>query len=173
MDFASPEFAGQLAGVVALVLCVIAFASKDDDRLLAILISGNVAFAVQFALFGAWVAAAISLTVIVRIILARRLRGHWPTMLTMLAITFGVAALGWQGPMDAFPLAAGVFGTVSMFMLRGIPMRIGLVGASICWIVTNAALGAIGALVAEVLMLGAGLVTIARLWRGERVARNA
>jgi len=45
------------------------------------LISANVAFALQFALFGSWTAAVLSPLVIGRIILARRYFGNWQVML--------------------------------------------------------------------------------------------
>lgn len=36
---------GQLCGLVALGFCIAGFANKNDDRLLVLLISANVAFA--------------------------------------------------------------------------------------------------------------------------------
>lgn len=42
---------GQAVSLVALMLCLVAFASRRDDRLFVLLIFANVAFAAQFALF--------------------------------------------------------------------------------------------------------------------------
>jgi hypothetical protein len=156
---------GQIAGFLALALCVAAVMSKDDDRLLAVLILGNIAFAVQFAFFGAWVASAISALIILRIYLARRFPRHLGAALTMVLATIAVAAATWQGLPDIFPLAAGIVGTIAMFMFRGIPMRLGLVFAGLCWIITNALIGSIGALAAETLILLTNLTTIIRLAR--------
>lgn len=164
---------GQIAGFLALALCVLAVMSKDDDRLLAVLILGNIAFAVQFALFGAWVASAISALIILRIYLARRFPRHLGAALTMVLATAAVAAATWQGPADLFPLAAGVVGTIAMFMFRGIPMRLGLVLAGLCWIITNAMIGSVGALAAEALILLTNLATIIRLARARRRAALA
>lgn len=161
---------GQAAGFVALALCVVAFASRDDDRLLAILILGNVAFAVQFALFGAWAAAAISGLIIFRIVLARRFPGSLPATALLLVLTVGAVALTWQNAYDLLPLGAGIAGTISMFLLRGIPMRLGLVVAGFCWIGTNLLIGSLGALAAEALMLVTNFVTILRLARDRRRA---
>ena len=66
--------AAQLVGLVALGFIMIAFASRQDDRLLVYLIFANIAFAAHFALFGQWTAAGISLLVIARILLARRFK---------------------------------------------------------------------------------------------------
>jgi hypothetical protein len=169
LDLTPYELAGQAVGLLALALCVAAFASKDDDRLMAILILGNVAFAAQFALFGAWTASGVTTVIILRLILARRMPKSWPAMTAILAITCAVAAVTWSGPLDSFPLAAGIIGTYAMFMLRGVHMRAIMAIVSLCWIVTNALIGSIGALAAEVFILATNLVTIARIYRAHKL----
>ena len=78
--------AGQFFGLVALAICLLAFASRNDDRLLVLLISANVAFALQFVFFSSWTAAALTVLVIVRIVLARRFNGsHWVMWAVLLA----------------------------------------------------------------------------------------
>ncbi|WP_245409841.1 YgjV family protein [Pararhizobium haloflavum] len=156
---------GELVGLIALLLCIAAFASKDDDRLLTILIAANVAFAVQFAAFGAFVASAISAVIILRIVLARRFPGSRTATGAILVLTAAVAALTWSSPIDIFPLTAGLIGTYAMFMLRGIPMRLGLAAAATCWAITNFLAGSMGALAAETLVLATNVVTIVRLAR--------
>lgn len=160
--------AGQAVGLAALLLCIAGFASRQDRRLLVILIFANVAFALQFALFGAWTAAGISALVILRILVAIRMPGNRIAMLVLLAASLGVAHVTWAGPTDIFPLAAGLLGTYAMFMLRGIPMRLGLAGCAVLWAVTNALSGSMGALAAEVLVLATNLFTIARLLRDRK-----
>ncbi len=159
---------GQLVGLLALALCLAAFASARDDRLLVILIFANIAFAVQFFLLGGWVAGAISALIVLRILLVRRCKGNPWVMAAMLAATVLVALPGWQGPADAVPLAAGLIGTVSMFMLDGIPMRVGLAAGAACWMLANHLSGSLGALAAEALILATNAVTIARMARMAR-----
>jgi hypothetical protein len=50
-----------------------------------------------------------------------------------------------------------------MFMLRGIPMRLGLILTALCWLVTNVLIGSYGAIIAEVLILVTNLITVGRL----------
>ncbi|WP_274427031.1 YgjV family protein [Chelativorans sp. YIM 93263] len=164
--------AGQLVGLIALVLCIVAFASKRDDRLLFILIFANVAFAVQFALFEAWVAAGISALIIVRITLARRMEGNWIVMSAMLIANVLVAWATWEEIVDIVPLAAGVLGTVAMFMLRGVPMRCVLAVAALCWVAANAISGSAGAMIAEILIFFTNVVTIVRLIQDRRADRG-
>ena len=90
------DLLGQAVGFVALVLCIAAFASKDDNRLLVILIFGNAALALQYALFAAWAAAGIMMLNTLRVVLARRMPRNWIVMVLFLAATVAVAAATWQ-----------------------------------------------------------------------------
>ncbi len=151
-------------GLLALGLCIAAFANKRDDRLLLILILANVAFATQFFLLGGWVAGAISCLIVLRILLVRRFKKNWYVMASMLAATGLAALLTWQGPLDGVPLLAGLIGTYAMFMLDGIPMRVLLAFAAACWLLANHLSGSVGAMIAEALILVTNAVTIYRLY---------
>src|SRR5699024_3514549 len=77
--------AGQLFGLVALVLCILAFSSKQDDRLMGLLLGANVAFALQFMAFQSWTAAVLTVLVMIRIMLAKRYPGSRKVMAGVLA----------------------------------------------------------------------------------------
>ncbi|WP_163578039.1 YgjV family protein [Halomonas faecis] len=156
---------GQGVSLTALALCVVAFASKRDDRLFVLLLFANVAFATQFALFESWVAAGISALIVLRIALARRFHANRRLMVLMLTATVVIAVLMWSGPRDIPALAAGLLGTYGMFMLRGIAMRLVLAAAAFCWIVSNMLAGSIGGTLAETLIFVTNLITILRLRR--------
>lgn len=160
--------AGQGVSLVALALCVIAFASKRDDKLFVLLLFANVAFATQFALLESWVAAGISALIVVRIALVRRFPRHRALMVGMLFATLAVAVLTWSGPRDLPALAAGLLGTWGMFMLRGIAMRVTLAVAAFCWVLSNLLAGSIGGTLAESLIFVTNVVTILRLRRDGR-----
>lgn len=156
---------GQLFGLVSLVLCVLAFASKRDERLMGLLLLANVAFALQFAFFGSWTAAALSLVVILRIALARRYPGNRWVMATVLAISVAAALLTWQGLADLPALIAMVIGTTGMFLLTGIAMRVCLVLAAFGWMLSHLLVGSVGGTIAEAMIIVTSLVTIHRLRR--------
>lgn len=160
--------AGQGVSLVALALCVIAFASKRDDKLFVLLLFANVAFATQFALLESWVAAGISALIVVRIALVRRFPRHRALMVGMLLATLAVAVLTWSGPRDLPALVAGLLGTWGMFMLRGIAMRVTLAVAAFCWVLSNLLAGSIGGTLAESLIFITNVVTILRLRRDGR-----
>lgn len=71
-DMTLAEVLGQVCGLVALGFCIAGFANKNDDRLMVLLISANVAFALMFAFFESWTASALTVLVIVRITLDRK-----------------------------------------------------------------------------------------------------
>lgn len=162
------DFAGQAAGLAALALCIAGFASRKDDRLMVLLILANVAFAIQFAMFSSWTAAALSLLVILRISLARRYRGSWLAMLAVLGISGVAAWLTWQGPVDLFAMTAMLLGTVGMFMLRGIPMRVMLGAAAVAWMLNHLAIGSVGGTLAEAMVVVTNIITIFRLRNAQR-----
>lgn len=160
---------GQSVSLVALALCLVAFASKRDDRLFVLLIFANVAFAAQFALFESWVAAGISALIVLRIALVRRFPRNLRLMTAMLLATLAVAALTWSGPQDIPALTAGLLGTWGMFMLSGIPMRLTLAVAALCWVVSNLLAGSIGGTLAESLIFVTNVITVLRLRRDARL----
>lgn len=160
--------AAQAVSLVALALCIAAFASKRDERLLVLLIFANVAFALHFVLFESWVAAGVTVLIVLRVILVRHFKGSWLAMLLLLAASAIVAMLTWQGPLDILPMTAAVLGTVGMFMLHGIPMRLFLGGAALAWTIYNLLIGSIGGTLAEALILATNFVTIGRMARDRR-----
>ena len=165
--------AGQFFGLVALALCVLSFAHKRDERLMLLLISANVAFALQFFFFQSWTAAVLTALVIVRIELARRYPHNIGMMAGMLAISAVAALLTWQSWADLPPVVAMVLGTVGMFMLRGIPMRVFLGLAALAWMASHALIGAVGGLLAEALVLITNMITIYRIHRANRLLKAA
>ncbi len=164
-DMTLAEVLGQVCGLVALGFCIAGFANKNDDRLMVLLISANVAFALMFAFFQSWTASALTVLVILRIALARRYQGNWAIMLGMLVVNLLVAWATWTSITDVFPLAAAVFGTVGMFMLRGIPLRIVLGLAALAWMLNNIVIGSVGGTLAEGMVLVTNIITIIRLYR--------
>ncbi|WP_148862087.1 YgjV family protein [Marinobacter fonticola] len=160
--------AGQFFGLVSLILCVLAFSSKQDDRLLVLLLSANVAFALQFMFFESWTAAALTGLVIVRIGLARRYPGSKAVMAVVLAASGVASVVTWQGWADLPAIVAMVLGTVGMFLLRGIPMRVLLGLAALAWGLSHLLVGSVGGTLAEVLVLVTNAITIYRLYRAKQ-----
>ena len=167
-DISWAWWAGQGFGLAALALCVLGFASRHDERLFLRLLLANVAFTLQFALLGSWVAAGITALIVLRIQLVRRYKGSWRVMSAILIATLVVALPGLGSLHALWPLAAGLIGTLAMFMFEGIAMRWLLAAAAFCWVMANLLVGSIGGTAAEILILVTNLVTIGRLMRARR-----
>lgn len=165
LELSLSEWLGQGFGLAALAFCIAGFANKNDDRLMVLLIAANVAFALMFAFFQSWTAAALTVLVILRIMLARRFPGDVRVMALMLSVNLVVAIATWQTLTDVFPLTAAVLGTVGMFMLRGIPLRIVLGFAALAWMLNNLVIGSVGGTLAEAMVLVTNIITIIRLYR--------
>jgi hypothetical protein len=86
--------------------------------------------------------------------------GSWQVML---AANLVAALLSWRSPIDFFAIAAAIFGTLGMFMLRGIPMRLMLAAAAVAWMLNNIAIGLVGGTLAEAMVLVVNFITIYRL----------
>ncbi|BBI64485.1 hypothetical protein HSBAA_57910 [Vreelandella sulfidaeris] len=69
---------------------------------------------------------------------------------------------------DFLPMTAMVLGTVGMFLLRGIAMRICLGLAALAWMLNNLLIGAIGGTVAEGLIVITNIITIVRMMKAKR-----
>nr|WP_298414616.1 YgjV family protein [uncultured Halomonas sp.] len=161
--------AGQAFSFTALILCIIAFSSSRDERLFALMLLANVAFAAQFAFLQSWVAAGISVLIVLRIALACRFARNVFVMTAILVATVAIAVVAWQDYRDMPALMAGLLGTYAMFMLRGIAMRMVLAVAALCWITSNLLAGSIGGTLAEALILVTNTITILRLRRETRL----
>lgn len=160
--------AGQFFGLIALILSVLAFSSRQDDRLMVLMLSANVAFALQFAMFQSWTAAALSLLVLARIELARRYPRSKAAMAAVLTASIVAAVLTWQSLADLPAVAAMVLGTVSMFLLRGIPMRVFLGLGAVAWTLSHLIVGSVGGALAEIMIIVTNAVTVYRLYRVRR-----
>ncbi|XOB94269.1 YgjV family protein [Pseudomonadota bacterium 24LQ007] len=156
--------AGQVFGLISLVLCVLAFSSKQDERLFVLLLSANVAFALQFAFFGSWTAAALSLLVIARICLAHHYPRNISVMAAILVVSGLASVLTWQSWSDLPAIIAMILGTVGMFLLRGIPMRVCLGLAALSWMASHIIAGSVGGTLAEALVLVTNAITIYRMY---------
>ena len=164
-DMTLAQMLGQVAGLFALAFCIAGFANKNDDRLMVLLISANVAFVLMFAFFQSWTAAALTGLVIVRIQLARHYQGNWRLMLGLLAVSGLAAWATWQSITDAFAVMAMTCGTVGMFMLRGIPLRVLLGLAAFFWMMNHLVVGSVGGTLAEAMVIVTNIITIIRLHR--------
>lgn len=165
-DWFSPA---QLFGYVAFVLGVGCFLQIDDRRFKWFMTGECLAYVVHFALLGNPTAVVSSLISMTRSLLSLRTRSKWVAVVVVAAnVGFGLAIA--TKPSDWLPLTASCLGTIALFTLQGIPMRLLMLCGTGLWIANNLIAGSIGGTALEVVVAAVNLVTIARMAREARIS---
>ncbi|MFT7722327.1 MAG: YgjV family protein [Roseateles sp.] len=160
-DWLSPA---QLFGYAAFVLGVGCFLQTDDRRFKWFMAGECLAYIAHFALLGNPTAVASSSLSLLRSLLSLHTRSAWVAVAVVAAnVGFGLAVA--QQPADWLPLAASCLGTVALFTLQGIAMRLLMLCGTGLWIANNLIAGSIGGTALEVVVAAVNLVTIRRMWR--------
>lgn len=160
-DWLSPA---QCLGYLAFVLGVGSFLQTDDRRFKVFMAGECAAYIAHFALLGNPTAVASSTLSFLRSLLALRTRSPWVAAAIVAAnIGFGLAVA--TRPADWLPLAASCLGTLALFLLQGIAMRLVMLCGTGLWIANNVIVGSIGGTALEVVVALVNLSTIWRLWR--------
>jgi hypothetical protein len=163
-DWFSPA---QLFGYVAFVLGVGCFLQTDDRRFKWFMTGECIAYIVHFALLGNPTAVASSSLSMLRSLLSLYTRSAWVAVVIVAAnIGFGLAIA--QKPSDWLPLAASCLGTIALFTLQGIPMRLLMLVGTGLWIANNLISGSIGGTALETVIAAINLTTIVRMAREAR-----
>ena len=161
LDWFSPA---QCFGYLAFVLGVGSFLQTDDRRFKLFMVGECAAYLVHFGLLGNPTAVASSFLSMLRSVLALRTRSVWVAVAVVSAnIAFGLAVA--ERPSDWLPLGASCLGTLALFLLQGIPMRLVMLCGTGLWIANNLIVGSIGGTALEVLVPAVNATTIVRLWR--------
>lgn len=163
-DWFSPA---QLLGYVAFVLGVACFLQTDDRRFKWFMVGECLAYIAHFALLGNPTAVASSSLSMLRSLLSLYMRSKWVAVGIVAAnVGFGLAIA--QRPSDWLPLAASCLGTIALFTLQGVPMRLLMLCGTGLWIANNVIVGSIGGTALEVVIAAINTTTILRMTRAAR-----
>lgn len=167
LDWFSPA---QCIGYLAFVLGVGSFLQTDDRRFKLFMTGECLAYVAHFALLGNPTAVASSLISTLRSLLSLRTRSPWVAAAVVAAnVGFGLAVA--EKASDWLPLGASCTGTLALFLLQGVPMRLLMLCGTSMWIVNNVLAGSIGGTALEVVVAAVNVRTIVHLHRQrERVA---
>jgi hypothetical protein len=151
----------QLFGYLAFALGVASFLQKSDRRFKWFMAGECLAYVVHFLLLGVPTAAASSGVSLVRSLLSLYTRSAWVAFAVVavnLALGYGLATQWWNW----LPLLASTIGTLALFLLHGIRMRVVMLGGTLLWIVNNVLSGSIGGTALELTIL---VVNCSTIWR--------
>lgn len=154
----------QLVGYLAFVLGVGCFLQTDDRRFKWFMTGECIAYVLHFALLGNPTAVASSALSTLRSVLSMHTRSAWVAAGVVAAnLGFGLAIA--SKPSDWLPLGASCLGTLALFLLQGIPMRLLMLCGTALWIANNMVAGSIGGTALEIVVAAVNLSTILRLTR--------
>lgn len=155
----------QWPGYAAFAFGMACFAQTDDRRFKIFMALECAAYALHFALLEQPTAVASTLISLARSLAALKAR--------TLAVGLGFVLLNlvagawlYQGWISLLPIAASIIGTVALFFLHGVAMRVLMLGGTGAWLVHNLLIGSVGGSLLEACLLLANMATIVRLLRG-------
>jgi hypothetical protein len=167
-----PFSLAQCIGYIAFILGVSAFLQKSDRRLKALNSCQSLVYAVHFTLLGNPSAAACSLISGIRAYLSLKTRSPY-----LAAVIIGInVALGFvfaKGVAGWLPVIGACLGTLAMFLMRGVRMRIVLLMSTSMWLANNILSGSIGGTLLETTIATVNSITIIRLLRTRSRLREA
>lgn len=154
----------QCLGYLAFILGVTAFLQGTDRRLKLFSASQCLVYSAHFLLLGNLPASASTLVSSTRSLLSLKRRSLWLAALFIVVNLAAGAALA-KTPAGWLPIVSSCAATVAMFGMRGIPMRLVLLGCTLLWLVNNILSGSIGGTSLEIVIAVANGTTIARMLR--------
>lgn len=159
----------QCVGYAAFVLGVSSFAQKDDRRFKLFMAAECLAYILHFFLLGKPTAVASSTMSLLRSVLSLYTRSAW-VALAVIAINLGLGmalATRWS---DWLPLGASCIGTLALFLMEGIRMRVAMLCGTGLWIANNLITGSIGGTALELVIAAVNVLTIRRMARAAQAA---
>jgi hypothetical protein len=154
----------QLVGYAAFVLGVGCFLQKNDRRFKLFMTGECIAYVIHFWLLGNPTAVASSLVSTTRSALALYTRSVW-VALAIVAINIALGASLAKHLWNWLPLLASCVGTLALFLLDGVRMRIAMLVGTVFWIANNILSGSIGGTALEIIIAVVNSFTILRMLR--------
>ena len=104
-----------------------------------------------------------------RCLVALKTQSRWAAVFfvvlnVVLGLVFVTTPLGW------LPVISSCLGTVAIFLLQGITMRVVLLTCTFLWLINNIASGSIGGTLLEATIAVSNITTIIRLGRSPEPA---
>lgn len=161
LDYAlSQVFAG-----LSLLLVILGFLQKADERLKAFMLLSCVTMAPHFYFLGAWAGFITNFVVLGRYTAALR----WPGSRLAFAafVTVGTALTLWfyRDARDILVIAANLLGCTAVFLNKGLAMRWWFLPTALCWLLYNALNLSVIGVVFEGFCLASNLMGIQRMRR--------
>ena len=157
----------QVLGYISFILGVSTFYQKDDKKLKIAMLIFNLNHVLHFLLLGSIVSVLSALLSALRTATAIYVSSKTVTVgFIFISLVSGV----WlsNSIWELWPILATIIGTYSVFVLKGIQMRIGFLIGATCWLINNILVGSIGGTLLEVTVISVNVMTIFRLLKEQQ-----
>jgi hypothetical protein len=155
----------QIFAALSLLLVIIGFVQKSDDRLKWLLLLSCVTMAPHFYFLSAWGGFITNFVVLARYVAALR----WPGSRIAFAVfvTAGTVLVLWhyRDARDLLVIAANILGCTAVFLNKGMAMRWWFLPTAVCWLSYNALNLSIFGVAFESFCLAANVVGMQRMRR--------
>ncbi|WP_299694801.1 YgjV family protein [uncultured Vibrio sp.] len=157
----------QVVGYISFVLGISTFYQKDDRKLKIVMVVFNLNHMLHYLLLGSIVSALSALLSALRSATAIYISSK---VVAGIFIFISLVSGIWlsNAIWEFWPILGTIIGTYSVFVLKGIQMRIGFLIGATCWLINNILVGSIGGTLLEVTLISINLMTIFRLLRDQR-----
>lgn len=162
---ASDEIIAQAFGFLSLILGISTFYQRDDRRLKMVMLIFNLNHLLHYFLLGSIVSAFSALLSVFRTALSIKSSSKVVAFIFIgITVVTGMSLADelWQ----LWPVLGSAIGTYTLFVLKGIKMRIGFLLGGCCWLTNNILVGSIGGTLLEMTAITMNLITIYRLTKG-------
>lgn len=159
----------QMLGFVSYGLGMLAFYQKDDRRLKIVMFIFNINHMVHYLLLGSSVSALSSSLSALRTGTSIFTSSKYVAAVFILvtaSLGYYVIDEWWQ----IWSVLGVIIGTFTLFVLKGIAMRIGFLIGSFCWLTNNILVGSIGGTMLEATVTAMNLFTIYRLVKQNKLS---
>lgn len=157
----------QVLGYISFILGVSTFYQKDDKKLKIAMLIFNLNHVLHFLLLGSIVSVLSALLSALRTATAIYVSSKTVTVgFIFISLVCGV----WlsNSIWELWPILGTIIGTYSVFVLKGIQMRIGFLIGATCWLINNILVGSIGGTLLEVTVISVNVMTIFRLLKEQQ-----
>jgi hypothetical protein len=158
----------QLFGYAAFVLGINTFRQKNDKHFKLYMTGECIAYVIHFFLLGNPSASASALVSAGRSALSLYTRSIW-VAIGVIVINVILGASLVEHWWNWLPLAASCIGTLALFLLSGIRMRLVMLIGTALWIVNNLASGSIGGSALEMVIFVVNSHSIREMYRDAKI----
>jgi len=160
----------QIVGLIGFLICSYGFTRSEDKKLKIFVGIGTTIIATHFYFMGAFSASVAALIASSRYLFAYKNNKKWNKVICLMYILFYIVAAYFTAkfPIDFLPLVAGVISTISLFLLKSILMRVGILTTSFLWLIHNVHKHSLGGIALEIMVISTNIFTIIKLSKDKK-----